>query len=207
MNHFPPSEWVDFVRGTALPETRAGLERHLASGCDECRSALALWSRVSDLAKTELTYTPPAGVVQAVKASFQPAVKESSVWSAFAELVFDSSAQPAFAGVRSAATGTRRLLYRSGHHSVDLSIEAVSDTELSVIGQVLDSAARSAEVAGVKVRLIQGGMVLATAETNDAGVFHLRCGEAGGFEIALKLEAEAKDLVLTVSPGKLGWRE
>jgi hypothetical protein len=206
MTHFPPSDWVDLVHQKVLPAREALMKEHLERACVECQQAMEFWKRVQAIGMNEALRTPPADVVAAAKASFKAPMERTpwSAMSAFAELVFDSALQPAMAGVRSGAAGARRMLYRSGRHSVDLSIERSADAKMMLIGQVLDSSAPTPEMPGVQVRLSQKEKVLSITETSKTGVFWLQCESDDDLEIALSLEHEKRDLVLMVSPGRFG---
>jgi hypothetical protein len=70
MEHFSEQNWVDFVRGTALLGTRQRVDKHLATGCSTCNSALELWKRIAALAAEERACQPPADLVHLVKAEF-----------------------------------------------------------------------------------------------------------------------------------------
>jgi hypothetical protein len=65
--HFEESVWIDYIRGLHEDDAVAS---HLASGCEACRKAHEIWTRIADTARRERDYEPPEEVVRAVKAAF-----------------------------------------------------------------------------------------------------------------------------------------
>ncbi len=134
-------DWVDFVRDVLAPEQKMVMQHHLDTGCARCSKNLQLWRQVRTLAAHETTYHPPEEVVRFVKGSFalnRPLATRSRR-TRLAQLVLDSFRQPALAGARATGQSPRQLLYRTGTLLIDLRMERLSGSRLSLVGQVLDS--------------------------------------------------------------------
>jgi len=89
------------------------------------------------------------------------------------QLIIDSFLQPSPTGVRYSQTSGRRLLYKSGSITADLSIERRGDSEsITLVGQIMDSAQPERETQGVPV-VLQGlaGLIGLTA-SSEFGEFH-----------------------------------
>lgn len=138
--HFDDKVSADLVRQTIHPATRRAVEEHLADGCEECSKALSQWQMLASAATKERAYAPPQDVVRMVKQEFtiqRPKSEEET--TLIASLVFDSFAQPAAAGVRSAASASRQLLYTAKEITIDLRFEFQPlQSKAVVVGQVLD---------------------------------------------------------------------
>ena len=142
MKHFSREEWIDFVNQVTPAEWRRAMEKHLASGCKSCKETVSLWQKVRKQASEEAAYKPPADVVRLAKAAFlgSRAAPESKPSRGVVQLLFDSFAQPALAGARSAAMGTRQMLYRADPYQIDIQVEVKpASNRLVVTGQLLQS--------------------------------------------------------------------
>src|ERR1700757_4843775 len=100
MEHFSEQAWADFARGISNSE-REEMEAHLASGCDDCVAERDTWKHVYTVALREANYAPPEAVVRMVKFEFIAQPLQKGKQPALANLVFDTFAKPALAGVRS----------------------------------------------------------------------------------------------------------
>src|SRR5690349_15472900 len=126
MEHFSIQKWVDFVRGVVPQEQNREMQKHLDQGCSNCRRLVETWKHVLACAAGEKSYEPPDASVRMARAQFAL----SRLYEGrprkihYAELVFDSLAQPAAAGIRSGGNRARQLVFRRGNYSIDMRIES-----------------------------------------------------------------------------------
>lgn len=192
MKHFSTEEWIDFVNQVApAAETRA-MEKHLATGCKLCKGKVSSWQKVRRQASEEATYRPPADVVRLAKSAF--AGSEFAIPSKPArgliQLLFDSFAQPALAGARSAAMGTRQMLYRADPYQIDIQVEPKpSSNRIVVTGQLLDMTQPTIAGRDIQVTLSnrRGNSILAA--TNEFGEFSGEIENSGDLELTIPGEA------------------
>jgi len=173
MDHFKVEQWADFARKITPPDATAKMQRHLDTGCRDCARSLAAMKKVSELAGREATYEPESGIVRIAKALFagQSQASANRVREIL-PLVFDSFAQPAMAGVRTAIATSRQLLYRKGGCCIDIRIEHVPGSkEAILVGQVLDSGQQGRDAASILVELMSGDKVIASTATTSYGEF------------------------------------
>jgi hypothetical protein len=105
-----------------------------------------------------------------------------------ARSVFDSWLAPLSTGFRSVAPGPRRLVYWAGDYQIDLLLEPRPDTnELSLTGQVLNTAGGGGKPAKATVALLTGGSVQTETQMNQLGEFHLDGRVDPGSELRIKL--------------------
>lgn len=176
MKHFSTEKWIDFVNQVVSASERKPMQEHLEQGCKRCAATVSLWEKVQRSAATEGNYQPPANVVRIAKAAFASAGSASPLKQARKRIVvlFDSFLQPALAGARSAATGTRQMLYRADPFQLDVQIEAKSGgNQILVSGQLLDSNAPAIMCDGV-------GVVLSNMRGNTVHVVTNKFGEFSG---------------------------
>ena len=104
-----------------------------------------------------------------------------------ARLVFDSFLEPSFAGVRSLHPTPRQLLYESDILQADLLLEGQRDSQrVTLTGQVLDTAKRKLQLAGVPI-VIQGHAgLLGIVKTNEWGEFHFVFEPEPGITLEIK---------------------
>ena len=173
MEHFPDTAWVDFVRRLSGSENQAQLNTHLATGCKDCRQALALWNQVHTIALRESLYHPPEEVVSKVKREFGLLSKTAEPTTA--SLIFDSFSQPLLAGVRSSAAAARQIVYEADGLTADLRFDGPPhSTKICLTGQVLDRRVPRAQLADAAIMLwTQNGLPIAETRTNNFGEFHL----------------------------------
>jgi hypothetical protein len=203
MRHFSPEQWADFVRKTLQPKDMREMQSHLESGCEQCRADLAAWSEIGDLAAQERSFGPPAAAVNMAKAAIKLHARPAC--RSIAELLFDSFSAPALAGVRSAATQSRQLLYGFDDYRVDLRFEPNLDRDQALlVGQILNSDKSSADLGKIAVTLQRGRQVLGMAETNEFGEFQLECDLGGRLELQLTLPGGEIAKVPLVEPAAHG---
>lgn len=191
MKHFSEAQWVDFARNFASSKEKLEMEQHIQNECPECRSTLQVWHRVLAIAAGEGDLTPPSDLVRVVKSQFLaigPAARPAF------RLLFDSSLQPAPAGIRG-SSAARQYLYETDEYYIDLRLEPGRGSERAcLVGQILArrDAHRTGE--GITVGVQKGKLPVAETVANRFGEFQLEfdgasdlCVSIGGHEILLPL--------------------
>jgi hypothetical protein len=187
MKHYTAEQWADFARGLVTEKDKPVMQSHVDS-CKKCASELSLWQRVTDAAKRQGAAEPPADLVRSAKALMAMQSVHAPARPIVAKLLFDSMLAPVAAGVRSAATWPRQLLFGVGDHRIDLRLEPKIDAEkVAIIGQVLDSANPHQLFSKIPVSLHLGNRMLARSETNGFGEFELECDLIGRLELRATL--------------------
>ncbi|MHB8540367.1 MAG: hypothetical protein ACYDCD_05420 [Candidatus Acidiferrales bacterium] len=201
MRHFSLEQWADFARDVVGEEKKAAMQAHLESGCKPCADIHREWSHVREVAGREGAYRPPESAVRTVKG--MGAIHARPAKSGIARLLFDSSRSPVAAGVRSASTIARQLLYGVGSYRIDVRMEPQMDSDkVSLVGQVLNSAEPAKHVGDVPVALLKGRKVVGESQTNAFGEFHLECGLEGRLELRFILPQGMEVRIPLVEPAK-----
>ena len=203
MKHFTAQEWVDFVRGAVREEEKALMQAHLKTGCQRCQREAKTWVRVRETASRQRANEPDDSAVRFVKASFALTRERQPKHSRqfMAEVLFDSFREPLPVGVRSAASSSRQLLFGLEDLRIDLRLEPKIDSEnVSVIGQILDSADPTKSHVTASVALLKAGRVVSEANTNRFGEFQLECGLASRMELRVTLLSGKEAYIPLVDP-------
>lgn len=209
MKHFAAEEWADFARGLVEKDRKSIMQSHLQTGCRECNKQAQFWQHVHSVARRQASVGAPEGSVAIAKAMFgQKAVFKPRAKATIADLLFDSFQRPLLAGVRSAVTAPRQLLYGTGTHRIDVRLEPQPDSEkVSVVGQVLDSAEPGRGLQGMMVLLLAGDRVMAQSETNRFGEFDMQAVLADKLELLVRLPAGREVRAALVQPDETAARE
>jgi hypothetical protein len=209
MKHFSGQEWVDFVRDTLRQDRKAEMQTHLDQGCRRCQREVNVWLRVYETASRQRADEPADSAVRFVKGSFAITGRSSTQLSRgfLAEVLFDSYHGPLPAGVRSAASSSRQLLYGAGDIRIDLRLEPQVDSEsVSLIGQILDSSKPETGPAETTVALLKGGKVVSEASTNRFGEFRLECDLGSRLELRVTLPTRKQISISLIDPIPTGGR-
>ena len=141
MKHFSVEKWIDFVNQGMTNNEKQQMDMHLNLGCESCQETVSLWQRVRASAAAEGNYQPPDGAVRIAKAAFAGAGLGAQKFGAGSrvKVLFDSFLRPMLAGVRSAGTGTRQMLYRADPYQIDVQLEMrPGGNRVVVTGQLLN---------------------------------------------------------------------
>jgi len=193
--HFATEEWADLANGQVTGERKEAMQRHLSSGCKECASSLALWTRIGEAAKRESSYEPPESAVRHVRSAFAMLAEPKKTRKAFEipRLVFDSLWQPALAGVRTSAATPRQVLYRAGDCAVEMRIEPeLGSDRVNIAGQVSSAGPQGEGIADVPVVISGPKGMLAETSTNRFGEFHVAVEPEGGLRLSLDVPSGRK---------------
>lgn len=198
MKHFEMHEWIEFARNMLSVEHKAEMQRHLESGCEECRKSAALWQHVGEAAAREPQYEPPDQALRALHGFFalQRPAKDSVITRL--KLAFDSLANPLPAGIRSSGISARQLLYRNGNYSVDLRVEVQADSgRIAMVGQVLNSDEQGRGIADIPVSLQSSDGKWQGVTTNPMGEFHFECPHSDQLELSFGVNVK-RTLVISI---------
>jgi len=147
----------------------------------------ALWQRVANATSVEPRYQPSAETVRVAKAAFAIASVATSGTEVvrLAQLLFDSFSHPAPAGIRSAPTRIRQLLYRAQPYQIDLQIELRPETNrLIVTGQLLDVSHPDMIGQDVEVTISNRRGSVVKTKTNQFGEFRGEVENSGDLEVS-----------------------
>ncbi len=200
MEHFSTEKWIDFVNQAVTADEKQVMEKHLKQGCKRCMETVSLWQRVRQSAAKEAQYQPPENTVRVAKAAFAGAglTGQRDRTRSRIKVLFDSFLQPILEGSRSAATGTRQMLYRADPFQIDIQVEAKpGGSRIVVIGQLLDLS--NPEIVARDTRILLSnmrGQVVHTAanqfgefsgEIDNSGDLQMTFARPGGKPIVISL--------------------
>jgi hypothetical protein len=174
MNHYTLMQWVDFARGVLPAELRGAMQQHLDLPCEKCLDTVGFWQAVKARALKEIAPRPPEKTVNQAKALFGLLKhSEGRPWHLrLAERIFDSTLQPAQAGLRySAMRIGRHMVYRSGDCLLDLRLD-VRSSGISMVGQVVSASNPAVSYCGARV-VLWDTLSLAETTSNELGEFML----------------------------------
>lgn len=189
MKHFSLSDWVDFVRETALPARQLEMQRHLEGGCAPCGRLAALFAEVRDTARLDLADPVPAELVAHVRALFRQRFRRPepapSVLS-WLRQSFDSLLAPAPAFARSAEPQSWQGLYENQQWLVDLRADRyLRRPRLSLVGQLADPRNPARSPAGAMVEIRRDGRLEGVTMTLPGGEFELEVASPGELELRI----------------------
>jgi hypothetical protein len=186
MEHFNVEKWIDFVNHAVTSIEKQQMAKHLNLGCESCQETVSLWQRVRASAAVEGNYQPPDSAVRIAKAAFVGAGLGSQKLRAESrvKVLFDSFLQPILAGVRSAGTGTRQMLYRADPYQIDVQLEMKpSANRVVVTGQLLNLSNPKVTAGGIRILVsnMHGDVVHSVA--NEFGEFSGEVRNSGDLQL------------------------
>jgi hypothetical protein len=187
MEHLKVVKCNHLLNRVASSHRRKAMPNHRGPRCNHIDATAAHHRKVANSASDEPRYQPAEETVRAAKAAFAIATLSASGQEVvrLAQLLFDSFSHPAPAGIRSAPTRIRQLLYRAQPYQIDLQIELRQETNrLIVTGQLLDVS--HPEMIGRDVQVTisnrRGGVV--KTKTNEYGEFRGEIENSGDLEVS-----------------------
>jgi hypothetical protein len=186
MEHFSVEKWIDFVNQAVTNNEKQQMDKHLNFGCEFCQQTFSLWQRVRASAAAEGNYQPPESAVRIAKAAFAGAGLASQKNEAenSVKVLFDSFLQPAFAGIRSAGTGARQMLYRADPYQIDVQLEMrPGGNRVVVTGQILNLSNPKFIPAGNRVRVSNMFGDVVHTVTNEFGEFSGEVKNSGDLQL------------------------
>ncbi len=191
MKHFSITEWADFVRDVATAEQAVQMQKHLDEGCSGCTETVQTWKSVTEYAKREVSYEPPASALRLAKSYFAPfkAAANQATGIQVARLSFDNFAHGMQVGVRGADPQPRQLMYEYDGIFIDLRLEqGPASRELVLVGQIADSAQSSVNPEGIPVSLLSGSNTLLETSANQSGEFHFSFRPSKHLQLSIGLK-------------------
>jgi hypothetical protein len=188
MTTFDVTDWCDFVRGVAAPETERDMRERLAAGDAGARGTVDFLARVMAVARIDQETQVPEHAVRsaqaiaavtraaATKDCSPPAVEgsgEATLWHFLpAAIAFDSFLEPAV-GTRDLFPAFRQLSFQAEGFTVDVRLEADAGPRGTavVVGQVLATGAEVRPVVRVPVLFTAGGKIVGRSVTSRFGEF------------------------------------
>lgn len=212
MSHFAEQEWIEFTREKVAPERQEAMQRHLDAGCKGCRESFELWRDALEIADREAGYQPPDGAVRFVKGAFalyRPEGAGSRVRE-IAQLILDTFEQPMLAGVRSANSAARQLLYKAGPFQIDVRLGPVlGSSRFSLVGQVMNAEAPGKGLHELPVVLRSGELKRARTMTNQFGEFQLEFEPAEELHLSFEFSREMEVVIplsgFRTQDGEVSW--
>lgn len=185
MKHLKVVEWNNLLRHVTSDHCRKATQNHSETRCNH--HAPEVWQKVANATDVESSYQPAAETVRLAKAAYAVAGLAARRYEArrLVRLLFDSFSHPAPAGIRSAPTRIRQLLYRAQPYQIDLQIELRQESNrLLVTGQLLDISHPEMIGRDVQVTLSnrRGGVVKTV--TNEFGEFRGEVENSGDLEVS-----------------------
>jgi hypothetical protein len=198
---------VDWVEGR-LPAAEADAVALQVEQADAEVQAQVMWLRAfTTLHKAILLAAPPAEVRRALQERFADQHQPSpSLWSQLrAALRFDSTLQPAVAGLRGEGDALRQWVFATEHLDIALNLQPRPvDQRLDLLGQLLPND-ESLELEGFVVELWRGEKLITLAAVDDLGEFAFAALEPGLYRLVIadetsEIELDPVDLT-PVAPG------
>jgi hypothetical protein len=171
MRHVTVEAITDYIDGRLSPADRIEVISHLGS-CEDCAELKQELQALTSHLQHDASFEPPAHLLRWGLQLFQPIIRPeiNSVRRFIAALVFDTSDQPMFAGVRRVGAPPRQLLFRAGEVDVDVKIESMETNDrISLAGQVLSTGPKFFD--DTPVKLESHGTVKYRTKTNVVGEF------------------------------------
>ena len=171
---------------------KTAMHQHIKDGCRKCQTALQVWQGVLSIARAESSITPPDDLVRVVKSQF---VSDAAAGKHGFRLLFDSSLQPASAGIRGSVTA-RQFLFETDDYYIDVRLEPTRGSKSAcLVGQVMNRNAGARAPQEMKVRLRQGLRPMAETATNRFGEFQLEFEADQNLSLALG-DSEENEIIL-----------
>ncbi len=204
MQHFPIEDWADFARNVASEEQKARLQQHLDQGCSHCMKAAKGWASVTESAKRELSYEPPASSLNIARAFFSAYRSTLNQASRFriAMLAFDSFQRAFVGGIRSGEQVPRQLMYNCDDVVIDLQvISKASSRQITLMGQVASELGDGFPPDGLCLSVIRDDETLHEATLNEFGEFHITLPFADNLQLRIPIKGDTVVLHLPDSVG------
>lgn len=188
MDHFSEQAWADFIRGfqdSKHPE----IESHLANACIDCARTHHTWKLVNAIAGREPQYAPPAYAIRMAKLEFSARRSPELESAVVAGLTFDTFAQPALGGVRSAVATARQMIYETEGLAIDLRFDRTPASRLvHVTGQALNKQEPHSPIAEAAVIVwTQKGLPIAETRANAFGEFNFDLEPQNGLRLSIQV--------------------
>lgn len=190
VTHYALEDWTNYLRDLVDGPTRDAMEAHRQT-CTDCAGRLAAMTLVAETVAWDATHVVAPEVLARVHAlaGRLPRPEAGVLARIVARLSFDSRTQPAPAGVRSAGSGLRQMVFEADRFQVHVHWErGVSDGRVAVVGRI--STPRGGKVpASIPVQAV-GEVTSAFTTTNEFGEFVIECPWSPSLRLLLPLKSE-----------------
>ena len=179
MRHLSTNDIINYAEGRTSFQSNPLIDEHIRI-CRRCSSEAHGWSELIRLLTSPDLISAPKSAVRNCIAIYQIPQPVSFLREVFARLVFDSSAQPALAGIRGAGD-SQQILLQTGDVEVYLRVSAAPRT---ILGQLLRCDGDF--VTGARMQLMHSGEPVDMTVTDTLGEFQFNTVPDG----ELRLQAD-----------------
>ncbi len=177
MTEFDITQWTDFVRGVADPETEAEMQQQLASNPSQSPAAALL--RLAEVARRDGEDPVPDHAVRVAKAigslhrpSSPAALRDSILQRLPFTVVADTLLHGAAAGARDLQSPYRHIVFEAEGYSIDVRLEREAEPAGTVVlGQLLHHGEEVGPVREVPVLMLADERIVGRTTTGEFGEF------------------------------------
>jgi len=184
--HLSPEIAFDLLEGRLLRDQEAFWKQHLEI-CRDCAEYVEGWRTMgTTLRRSHLESAPDEELQEAINV-FPSSLeqKSSTIRSVIASIIFDSFAEPAFAGVRGGAAPARQLVMHAEEFDIHVKIWGDSDRR-QMLGQLLPRNGKNF-VNTARFHLLRNGERIETTAVDDVGEFHFSDVPEGDLSLQIDL--------------------
>ncbi len=192
--HLEIEQLIGYAEGKLSQQQMPFVEKHVRE-CHPCTRELHDWVDIFTLLRGFSLERAPDEALRICRAIYRAPERTSRLREIFANLIFDSFAQPATAGVRGEAD-SRQLLLKGGDVDLHLRISQVPNLMLGQLLQRTDTRF----VSGVRIQIVFKGESVGTTVTDSLGEFRFQELPSGNLQLCADLPKEVRliaDLPLT----------
>jgi len=187
--HLRPEAALDLIENRVAASEMKGLIDHLET-CSSCKQQLQDWRRLHSLLQGSHLERAPLAFLERAETVFDAwPERKPTLGEVLASVIFDSHADPAFAGARG-ATDARQVLLRAQEFDIHLKISS-HPLQQQILGQVF-ARNESRFLSGVRLHLLQNGKPFKTTSSDNFGQFQF--DEIT--ESALQLQVDLPELTI-----------
>jgi len=195
LTHLDAVTATDLARDLLADDEKWMAERHLEI-CAECSGLVSVLRRMYSITRSMHEEPVPESWIDAAENVFIAGMLGSipSLPARIARLISDSLYQPREAEVRN-QTPRRRLTYVANGCSIDLQIEAASDSDdIDIVGQIVGH--DTAELSGKPIFLLHRRRLAARSTITQFGEFQMTFGRQNDVRLAFSLGHEQIEVPL-----------
>jgi hypothetical protein len=166
--HLTPEAALDVIEDRITGSERKSLIDHLET-CSSCRQQFEDWGRLHLLLQGFHLKGAPVEFLQRAEAVFDALPEtQPTIGEIIASVIFDSHADPAFAGARG-GTDARQVLLRAQEFDIHLKISS-NPAQQQIMGQIF-ARNESRFLSGVRLHLLLNGKTHKTTSSDNFGQF------------------------------------
>jgi hypothetical protein len=195
--HLKPEAALDLIENRIADTEKTATIDHLEV-CSTCRQQLEDWRRLHSMLQGSHLEHAPAEFLHRADATFDTwPERQLTIGEVIASIIFDSHADPAFAGARG-ATDARQVLLRAQEFDIHLKI-ASNPLQQQIIGQVF-ARNESRFLSGVRLHLLLEGKTFKTTSSDNFGQFQF--DEVPGNTVQLQVDLPELTIVGGITIGE-----